>query len=205
MRGNIVKVVFKSFCNLLSNRLNKNILTTEDSIRYTFFHSLVTKGGYKPNDIILEHPYKHFKFKDNKLDLYVISKNKKQSLAFEFKYHRGDSGAYTSKAGELFWDIAKLANFNAKGRYIIYITDNKMKEYLSNPRNKLNDLFSLSINDNLTIDRKYIENHSKTLVSWIKSEGTYYIKKCQITSTFQSNLPKKHHLRIYRIKSIKED
>lgn len=191
-----MKKVFNYFSDLIQRRFSKSIPTTEDSMRYTFFHSLIVKGGYRPEDIVLEQPYTNPKFKGNKLDLYAVSKNKTMSAAFEFKYHRGNAAGYTSKAGELFWDIAKLANFKAKSKFIVYLTDENMKKYLTNPRNK-HDWFSLAVDNSVIIDNDYACKFPKSLTSWI--DGDNYINKCRLRLCFQSVLPKSHCLKIYEI------
>jgi hypothetical protein len=45
------------FSKLLEKRFPKEIFTTEDSIRYTFFHCLVNYAKLQPSDIILEYPH----------------------------------------------------------------------------------------------------------------------------------------------------
>ncbi|MBM3245279.1 MAG: hypothetical protein FJZ15_05750 [Candidatus Omnitrophica bacterium] len=197
-----MKEIFNNFKSLLSQRLLKNIFTTEDSVRYTFFHSLITEGNYKPEDIILEQPCKNRKFKNDRLDLYIVPKNLNRALAFEFKYNRNKSGTYTSDAGSLFWDFFKLNNERLSNRasaYLIYLFDEQMKKYFSSPKNNLQDLLTMSEGERLLINRKYVEKFPKSFVSWVKGSDYDYITNCTIRIVFSCSLPKRHHLRIYKV------
>lgn len=48
-----MKNVFDKFTELLEERFDSNIHTTEDSVRYTFFLALLNSGYCKHTDIIL--------------------------------------------------------------------------------------------------------------------------------------------------------
>ena len=56
MSGNLYHAAFTPFAGLLEERFAAEIHTTEDSIRYLLFSSLLTHGGLTPNDITLEYP-----------------------------------------------------------------------------------------------------------------------------------------------------
>ena len=49
--------IIKRFSDLLFSRLDKDVFTTENSVRYTFFAALQESGQFQPVDAILEFPH----------------------------------------------------------------------------------------------------------------------------------------------------
>ncbi len=191
--------VFSYFTELIKKRLEKDrdFNDSEDSIRYTFFYALTKKEKYKPENIILEHPFKNKLFKKDKLDFYACSNDKNNNVAIEFKYHRGGDSGYTEGAGQIFWDISKLLNFTAENKFLIYLTDAYMRNYFNNPKNR-HDLFRLKVGGRgLRITKKYLSKYPKTFKIWTEGDG--YFDKCNIGLSYESELPRSHFLKIFRV------
>ena len=194
-----MKEIFQDFINSISERFVLDVFTTEDSIRYTFFLSLIIKGGYKPAEIILEYP--HNKISGKLVDTYIPPIKSRKGLLFEFKYDRAIPSKRNMprpmKAGLLFNDILRLKNFESNNTdfYFIYITDNEMFSYLSNPRNNLDEFFNLAEGTYMDINEKFVAAHCNTFINSIKSE----IQDCRIKAEISKRLPKNNYLRIYKI------
>lgn len=192
-----MKEYFQKFKELLEERLEK-IYTTEDSIRYLFFSTLILGSEYKVNDMIIEYP--HTSIEKAKIDTYIIPKNK-NGWAIEFKYDRripsNKNSPKPQKAGKLFNDLYRLINFktNNKDRYLfIYVTDDEMGEYLSKIDNKLSTFFNLKKNEEMLIDKNFIMDKSETFIKQIEGE-----LKCKIICLLSENININHFLRIYEV------
>jgi hypothetical protein len=101
---------FKQFSALLGERLRLGVLTTEDSIRYTFYIALLSSGDMKHTDVILEHP--HPLIPGAEIDTIIRGVNGRQPLAVEFKYDRGNPGGTnqnrTQRAAAVVGDMFRL-------------------------------------------------------------------------------------------------
>ena len=97
--------VFSLFSGLLAERLRSDVFTTEDSVRHTFVHALLSSGFCSHTDVVMEAP--HPMITGAKIDIAV------RSLAFEFKYDRKipskKNPPSPQKAGASFADIFRLA------------------------------------------------------------------------------------------------
>ena len=164
---------FSQFGELLQKRFTKDIHTTEDSVRYTFFYCLTQYYQIDPSDIVLEKP--HNSLKGCFVDTYIKPSKERPSIVFEFKYDREipseRNSPRTQKAGKVFADLFRLALFETEqkiNRYFVYVTDNEMIGYFNNRRNNLYNFFNLPIKNQIRIDENYIKRHAKTFV---KSAG----------------------------------
>ena len=159
---------FRSFAILLKERTDSNTFTTEDSVRYLFFHSVTRTFGISPNEILLESPHPADSKKE--VDMVVTSSGTRPEFVFEFKFHRhiGSMMPRTMNAGQLFKDIFRLAMYKSHHEtsrcFVVYTTDPKMVNYFCKQRNNLNDFFNLDIDKSLLIDENYIKNHAKTFI-----------------------------------------
>lgn len=195
----ILAEVFIKFVDNLRNRFSKQVYTTEDSIRYTFFHSLVELGGISPSQMILEQP--HPKIPRAEIDAFVPD----EKLVFEFKYDRtipsGKNLPRPMKAGKTFADLFRLSTFvtgeNLR-RFFVYVTDGEMFSYYQNKNNRLYDFFNLAPKTQLVIDEKYVNKHCKT---FIKSTGTN-LTSCKIESQLSTNIRNQLWIKIYEVFSI---
>ena len=126
-----MKLVLTEFSKLLENRLLRNIHTTEDSVRYMFFHA-ITNSGADPSEIILEYPFG----KKKRIDFF----SPEQNLCAEFKYYRTSKNptsktTKTANAGKIVADLIRLAIFKQEEkleRLLVYVYTDEMKNYFSN-------------------------------------------------------------------------
>jgi hypothetical protein len=159
---------FAAFANLLEERFAKGIYTTEDSIRYLFFSSLLTHGGLTPNEIILEYP--HPSFAGKAVDTYVLPADGREGLVAEFKYDRRIPSAKrkprSQQAGKVFADIGRLARFDIPDetirRYLIYVTDGEMQRYFRNTHNGLEWFLDAEIGRVVPLDPDQLNSLSVT-------------------------------------------
>jgi hypothetical protein len=199
LSNELLDEVFGKFVDYLQDRFSRQIYTTEDSIRYTFFHSLVGIGGISPSEIVLEHP--HPRIPGAEIDAFLPREN----LVFEFKYDReipsGRNLPRPRKAGKVFADIFRLLTFSQKEevrRFFVYVTDREMFSYYQNRNNGLYDFFNLMPKNRLRIGRDYVDQHCRTFV---KSAGKT-VGECEILSHIKTNLKKQIWIRIYEVVSI---
>ncbi|NDB47124.1 MAG: hypothetical protein EB163_07530, partial [Nitrososphaeria archaeon] len=159
-----IESIFPKFGEFLDERLTKQVFTTEDSIRYTFFYCLTQYFSLKHTEIILEYP--HPKIKGAEIDTFIKT-DTGNSQVFEFKYDRSIPSERnipkTMKAGKLFADIFRLSLYKqaypeAKC-FFIYVTDREMAVYFRNDDNNLVDFFDKTNENTLTIDENYIKKH----------------------------------------------
>ena len=201
--------IYQEFSFLLHNRLSKKIHTTEDSIRYTFFHCLTNSGQFLPSDIIVEYPLKHrdehnmegsSKNSHEKIDTYIPPKNDKIGLAFEFKYDReipsGKNSPKTQNAGSIFNDVFRLASFKREEnlhRYFIYVTKKGMGTYFNNSQ-CLADFFNLPTGTTYNLDQTTFDNLAFSFRNKVKT-----FVPCTIIGVFKYNNAPDFWLRIYEI------
>ena len=189
----------RRFAHLVKERFSLDIYTTEDSIRYLFFCSLLVELNINPNELVLEYP--HPGIQKKKIDTISLAANDRPELVFEFKFDRsipsGQNSPKPMKAGGLLKDVSRLAKYktekNASRCFFVYVTDLEMMRYMNNPGNNLAEFFNLGIKIEMHIDEEYINQHSKTL---IESVGT--ITPCRISGCFREDY-RKYAIRIYEI------
>jgi len=195
--------VFKKFSALLKKRLEEGVVTTEDSVRYTFFAALLEESDILPHEVILE--YAHPKIPKAMVDTYIPSKKNRNGSIFEFKYDRKiptkKNSPRTQKAGKLFNDIYRLTKFDSDlsaTAFFVYITDNEMAKYLSSKKNSLSDFFQLPMGEALPIDQNYVASKSGTFRDAIGGDISANVK-----CVWRDNLPSNHQIRIYEVNSLK--
>ena len=191
--------IYKSFNEILKNRLQNNVFTTEDSVRYSFFAALLREPSFDPKDIILEYP--HNRINKAQVDTYIPNYYGKEVI-IEFKYDRaipsGSNAPRPQKAGKHFNDMSRLLDFSTSLpaiRLFVYLTDSEMASYFRNPSNNLVDYFDMIPNSRLEINKGFFRNKSKTFQS---SSGGGVLKAI-IHCDWTSQLPQGHELRIYNI------
>jgi len=204
----IMREVHEEFSTLLKKRLTE-IHTNEASVRFTFLAALLKQTNITSPEVILDCP--HPKIRKAKVDTYITSTKERGELIFEFKYDREiPSGKETKgpkRAGKLFNDIYRLTQFDAKPnatRWLIYLTDAEMANYLRNPDNGLVDFFELPVGEVLRIDKNYIASKSATFQGAIVGSisvvdiGCIW-KSVDIKCIRNEKMPIQHELRIYEI------
>ena len=211
--ANTDEAVFHEFTILLKERFKKDVPTTEDSIRYTFFHCLMKSGQYVPSDVIVEFPLKDSLGQNadgsirkihEKIDTYIPPSDGKYGLAFEFKYDRkipsGKNSPKTQNAGSVLKDIFRLATFKPEEnlhRYFIYITKKGMATYFNNPKNNLDVFFNLSQGSVYSLSS---EAYNAMPLTRRKIADTFV--PCSIIGVFKSDDAPNFWLRIYEIKPL---
>jgi hypothetical protein len=192
----------KDFHKLLKERFENSVFTTERSVTYTFFATLVMHNYYKPHEILLEYEHPNISgYK--KVDSFIPPSNNHDGLVMECKYDRkipsGKNSPKPQKAGKIFNDLFRLASFtNEKNiaKWFIYLTDDEMTKYFNNTDNRLYDFFNLAQGKMLMIDSDYLNNKSQTFNKAINTNG---IDKIYIRSILNNDLPNEHKIKIFEI------
>ncbi len=194
-----LNAILKSFSSLLQERFGNGIITTEDSIRYLFFHSVLQNGLVLPNQIVLEYP--HTAIEKAEIDTYIDFGNNKIAL-FEFKYDReipsGRNLPKTMKAGAIFNDIYRLAVFSEKekevSKYFIYVTDKNMHGYFTNPSNNLERVYNLPENCVFHLNADFMADKPETFNNQISGP-----LNCKIGKIFGDDNLEGNHLRVFKV------
>ena len=204
MSSEKLQLTFQKFGELLDTRFSKEVFTTEDSVRYTFFYAISSEIGLVPHDIILESEHPNING-HKEIDMLIPEKKDCPELVFEFKYDvkRSSTSARTAKAGHLFADIFRLFLYKKEHQkskcFLIYVTSLAQANYLSKERNRLDDFFNLPIGQTLQINSDYVKNHVDTFVN---AASTYGIHECKILSCLNMDLENSHYVRIFEIQVI---
>jgi hypothetical protein len=155
------------FATLLNERLVTGTYTTEDSVRYTFFHALLSGGACRHTDVVLESP--HPIIQGAEIDTLITTRADEPPVALEFKYDRaipsGRNLPRTRKAGAVFDDLFRLARVpepTAKVKYFVYLTDSEMASYFKNPDNGLKDFFELDEGQSLALTPAFVAARAET-------------------------------------------
>lgn len=180
--------------------MNSEVLTTEDSFRYTFFAAILYSMDIDPHEVILEYP--HPILHNRLVDTYIPSILDRAGLVVEFKYDKY-SGKYNLprplKAGKLINDLYRLQSFQidlkAK-RWFVYLTDSEMATYLSKKTNGLDSFFNLGKGNSLVIDKNIINSRSDTFIKNIPHINDEIFS---ITCLLSNEMPNKHKLKIYQL------
>lgn len=193
--------IIEHFADLLRTRLTKGTVTTEDSVRYTFFAALLEAGHVRPEDVILE--YAHPAIQRAMIDTWVTSLDG-ETVAVEFKYHRelpgGKNLPRPMNAGQLFHDLKRLSLIDQTGgvhTLFVYLTNPEMAKYFSNDRNGLVDFFTLEPGQDLKIDLEYFGTKA---ASFVKSAGGAF--DTDIRGLFSCDMPNDHVLKVYKVISL---
>ncbi|WP_048160006.1 DUF7662 domain-containing protein [Thermococcus barophilus] len=178
--------VFEKFATLIEERLKaiaegrseleEIYQESEDTVRYMMFHSLTTVGGVDPTDVYLEYPHPQVPNKKYaKLDTFVAPKENRPALAFEMKFQKkigNNAMPKPDNAGAVFADILKLALFRKEQgnikRYFVYVADEHMVSYLSNPARGYEPFISLKENTGFKVTREYLIRKPVTFVRQLK-------------------------------------
>lgn len=190
--------VWPHFTELLRTRLEADVFTTEDSIRYTFYFAFCAKTGIQPHEIVLEFP--HPQIRRAQVDTYV-PRFRGASLAVEFKYDRqipsGQAIPKPQNAGELFKDMYRLARFHPDHpvrRLLVYIADPLMVVYFRNPANGHSRFFSLPQGESMSVQREYLRGKANTFVNSLGAEPDF-----KLACVWRAGLPKGNELRVLEV------
>ncbi len=189
--------VFEEFGRLLEERFRREVITTEDSVRYTFFAALL-KSGVSPEQVVLEFP--HPAIDRAKIDTWLPI-YKSGSIAIEFKYDRdppgGNNQPKTQKAGAVFKDFrrqALVASAVGVRSYVVYVTSEEMAVYFRNPNNGHSRLWGLEHGSDMIIDERYLLDKPQT---FLRALGVSF--KAKVVGVFRSDLSGGNYLRAYEV------
>ena len=204
MSSEKLQLTFQKFADLLDTRFSKEVFTTEDSVRYTFFYAISSEFELVPHDIVLESVHPNIDG-HKEIDMLIPEKKDCPELVFEFKYDvkRRSVSPARLKAGHLFADIFRLFLYKKEHQkskcFLIYVTSLEQANYLSKEKNRLNNFFNLPTGQTLQINSDYVKNHANTFVNAAKAYG---IHECKISSCLNVDLENSHYVRIYEIQII---
>jgi len=190
--------VLERFGELLHTRLESDVLTTEDSVRYTFFAALLEKGGIDCHNVIME--YRHPSIPGAEVDTWIPSIDG-SGLAVEFKYDRdipsGRNAPRTQKAGKVFHDLYRLGKIEAHMRRVfVYLTGPEMAGYFGNPTNGLTRFFLLPSGESLAIDSAFMAGKSVTFTASVGEPPNVLV-----TGLYSRSLPRLHHVQAHEVKN----
>ncbi len=190
--------IFEEFGKLLDERFKRGVVTTEDSVRYTFFAALL-KSGVTPDQVLMEYP--HPAIDRAKIDTWLPSYNE-GSIALEFKYDRDPPGGKnqpkTQKAGHVFKDLRRqtlLAKEVGVRSYFVYVTSEEMAVYFRNQNNGHAKFWELENGQETSIDEQYLSNKPKTFLNVLG--GVFQAK---VVGVFHSSLSGGNYLRAYEVR-----
>lgn len=189
--------VFREFGRLLEERFRREVVTTEDSVRYTFFAALL-ESGVTPDQVVLEYP--HPAIDRAKIDTWLPA-YKGGAIAIEFKYDRDPPGGLnqpkTQKAGAVFKDLRRqvlVAKEIGVRSYFVYVTSEEMAVYFRNPNNGHSELWGLESGSDMLVDEQYLSEKPKTFLGTLG--GSFEAK---VVGAFHSDLYGGNYLRVYKV------
>jgi hypothetical protein len=197
-----INSIFKDFATLLEERLYADIFTTEDSVRYTFFHALLSGGFCNHTEITLELP--HPTIAKAKIDLFIQPSDQRPSSAFEFKYDRPipskKNAPRTQKAGAVFKDLFRLARIpveTASIRVLIYLASQEMQDYFSNPNNGLSAFYNQAIGNPYQVTSDMMTSKASTFRSVVED----WFTPISVTCLYRRDLSRQHAMRIFQVET----
>lgn len=191
--------IFERFQQLLNERFAHGVVTTEDSVRYTFFAALL-ESGVLPHQVTLEYP--HPSITGAEIDTWLQS-YQGGSVALEFKYDRDPPGGMnqpnTQKAGAVFKDLSRqvaAATHTGVRAYFVYVTTQAMATYFANARNGHAEFWSLTPGQRMRIEESYFEGKPKTFLSGLGPPFT-----AKLMGAYSADLNGRNFLRAYEVLS----
>lgn len=186
-----IREVWVEFSSMLEKRLNNDLHTSEDSVRYTFFCALVRKGNVEPYELVLERS--HPAITRAEIDLYAPPAPSRRGFNAEFKYSRQTP----SKGNQPRTHVAgaQIPSEPNVVQYFIYLTDREMATYFNNESNGLVDFFNLKLGETKHFDGAFLEGFVRT---FLNAAGD--IVPFDVKGVYAAELPKRHFLRVYEIR-----
>ena len=174
---------------------------SEDLVRYVFFQSLVV-CGVQLHQFAFEYPHP---VEDRaRVDTVLVDRQGRPEVALEVKFHRSNrSGTNLPRpqlAGMLVHDVARLATFTPStvGRFLLYVTDNEMADYFSNPSNGLTWVTGLARGESMVLQANDFDALSET---FRKAAGDWP-GPVRVTVTQASDGIVGHFARLYRVDEL---
>lgn len=192
-----MKRMFQEFTDLLADRVQRNVSTTEDALRYTFFFAACTSLHIGPSDIILEDPYSPGQ--RTRTDLRLKLRDGTWTAA-EFKFHRALRGGgprpRPQQAGTIVADMYRLRRCRAaRQKIMVYLTDQEMAHYMRNNNDtRLRDLFDTPTTG-LRLTPTFFDGMCPTFLR-ASGRGT----RCVVHAVWAKALPSRYELRIWEVR-----
>ena len=194
----LVNAAALSFTKLLERRIHRGVLTTEDSVRFTFYAALLADGRVLPEQVVMEYP--HPKIDGARVDTVLLDNQLVPVVAMEFKYDReipsGRNVPKPQKAGAIFRDMVRLLAVPSMDlRLLVHLSSQELAGYWSELRNGLSGVFGLKVGNAIEITGAYFSGRSET---FHKSMGTWpgiVDLSCLVSATLRCG----HELRMYLI------
>ena len=199
------------FKELLDERFKSGLFTTEDTIRYLFFHAC-TEHGVKPNSVTLEDKaaFSESESGNEELDTFVQANENigLEPLAIEFKYHRKGKNTNPPRwwLATLLCDFYRLQHlapgYAAARRLSVYVASKEMEAVIDGMEKKgdwgkfLVDLMRLSADG---------KEHTVTLPGEGSITNKYFIERakgfseCTVKCLMNEGLADGNTLRIFEI------
>lgn len=197
-----MKSVFADFADLIEQRLSSGVFSTEDAVRYTFFHALLKNNFCLHPDIVLELP--HPTIPKAEIDLFICPQEERPAIAVEFKFDRPipseKNAPRTQKAGAVFKDLFRLARvpgLKAQSKFFVYLASSEMSDYFRNPQNRLLPFFELPNDKTYSLTPDFVKGQAATFQSVV---GEWAIS-CTITGSYRRNLANQFALRIFQVQA----
>ena len=190
MFDDAMDAILSDFAALLQTRVDHDVWTTEDSVRYTFFAAML-RNNVAPHEVIQEFPHPALGGK-KEVDTWMTNFHGK-AVAIEFKYHpsRGGNPNATQRAGDVFKDLRRLHVLSDDAVcYFVYVT---MKEMDSHFRNQHGNLYGLVQGDSFEIGRSYFKDRPPSFMDNV-GEVFEATVTCVVNQRFLN-----HNLRVYNV------
>jgi hypothetical protein len=189
--------ILEKFADLLDARFKHEVVTTENSVRYTFFGALLD-SGVKPHEVVLEYP--HPAIERARIDTWIPA-YEGGSVALEFKYDRDPPGGMnqpkTQKAGYVFKDLhrqVQVARSVKIRSYFVDVTSQEMAVYFQNPNNGHAEFWDLATGHALDIEEAYFAAKPRTFMNAVG--GAF---RATVVGACRRALAGGKHLRAYEV------
>ena len=186
------------FCEL-SSRFGKGIYTTEDTVRYVFFNSILNNTNLSLDNFILE--YKPQEIPGCEIDLFIPPLFG-FGLSVEIKFHRGiPSGKrtpVTQLSAKVFNDLYRLGKIRANVKKLfVYVSGGGAVSYFKNKRNGFDTFFMLQTGYCLSIDSSFVGSKSMTFRNNLDG-----VPDVSVRALLNKSLPDGYELRVYEVNNI---
>ena len=185
----IPKATWNEFASKLKERFDREIPTTEDSVRYLFFYAL-TRHGFDPNQIIQEYRYKN-------TEIDTVISTGASTIALEFKFHKERPNSAIPRpenAGQLFSDFFRLKRFKSSkdmSCFCVYVTSGSMQKYFATRNDVLEKWYHAG--GEIPLKEDDFVRMPKTFVKYAGE-----ITPC-LVKNMKKNIGRKHHLMVTQI------
>lgn len=196
MHAGLIVGALPRFIDLLRARLAAGVHTTEDSVRYLLFASLLERDA-DPNRIVQEYP--HPVESRARIDTVLLDAAGQPTDAVEFKYDRAGPGGHnqprSQKAGAALADLRRLHDLPYEGRWFVHLLDREMARYMSSPSNGLARVWGAAADASVTIGPSNLSRLSKTL----RVRAGEWMEDIVVQVAALEHLAENHQLRVLQL------